>query len=98
MKNKQFPTKSEIQKWIISYLALVLEIYPDEIDINIPFERYGLNSSVAIGMSGELEEWLGSKLEPTLLYDYPTIKALVDYISQEHCEIAISPVERTTSG
>lgn len=96
MKNKQFPTRAEIQKWIISYLALVLEVDLDEIDINIPFERYGLDSSVAIGMSGELEEWLGSKFGPTLLYDYPTIKALVDYISQEHCEIDISPVERTT--
>ena len=98
MKNKQFPTTAEIQEWIISYLALVLEIDPDEIDINIPFERYGLDSSVAIGMSGELEGWLGSEFEPTLLYDYPTIKALVDYISQEHYKIDISPVERTTSG
>lgn len=73
-------TATEIQDWIISHLAELLEVKTDEIDITIPFNRYGLDSSEAIGMTGELEDWLGQRLHPTLLYDYPTIEKLAQYL------------------
>ena len=74
---------ADIQAWLASYLAELLEIEPDEIDVTIPFDRYGLDSSAAVGMTGDLEEWLGSKLDPTLIYDYPTIEALAGHLSEE---------------
>ncbi len=77
---KKLPTEREIQDWIVSHLAELLEIDPDEIDVTIPFDRYGLDSSEAIGMTGELEDWLGQELHPTLLYDYPTIEKLAKYV------------------
>ncbi len=77
------PTVTEIQTWQINYLADVLEIDADEIDITVPFDRYGLDSSVAVGMSGDLEDWLGYEFDPTLLYDYPTIEALAKHIAAE---------------
>ena len=80
---KELPTAVEIQGWIVSYLAQLLEIDPDEVNVTIPFDRYGLDSSVAIGLTGDLEDWLGIKLDPTLLYDYPTIEGLAQHISTE---------------
>jgi acyl carrier protein len=80
---KQLPSTAEIQAWIVSYLAKLLEVNPDEVDITIPFERYGLDSSAAVGMTGDLEDWLGCEVDPTLLYDYPTIKNLVQYLSSD---------------
>lgn len=73
----------EIEAWIVSYLANLLNIDPDKIDNSIPFDRYGLDSAGAVGMSGDLEGWLGSEFEPTLLYDYPTIEALAEYLAAE---------------
>ncbi|MEO0969590.1 MAG: acyl carrier protein [Cyanobacteria bacterium J06639_18] len=73
----------EIQVWFISYLTELLDIQPNDVDINSSFESFGLNSSAAVAMTGDLEEWLGYEIEPTIVYDYPTIEALARYLSQE---------------
>lgn len=80
---KEPPTAAEIQAWIVSYLAELLEIDPDELNVKIPFDQYGLDSSAAVGLTGDLEDWLGSKLDPTLLYDYPTVEALARHLAEE---------------
>ncbi|OKH26469.1 phosphopantetheine-binding protein [Chroogloeocystis siderophila 5.2 s.c.1] len=77
------PTAAEIQAWIVSYLADLLEINPDEIDTTIPFDRYGLDSAVVVGLTGDLEAWLDSKVDPTLIYDYPTIEDLTRHLAEE---------------
>jgi acyl carrier protein len=79
---KQPPTAVEIQAWIVAYLAELLEIDPDEINTTISFDRYGLDSSVAVGLTGDLEDWMETKLDPTLLYDYPTIESLAQHLAE----------------
>jgi acyl carrier protein len=81
--SKQMPTPSEIQAWIVSYVANLLEVDSDEIDVTIPFDRYGLDSSAAVGLTGDLEDWLGQEIDPTLMYDYPTVQALVQHLSSQ---------------
>jgi acyl carrier protein len=76
-------TAIEIQAWLISYLVELLEIDPKEVDVTISFDRYGLDSATAIGLSGDLEDWLGYDLAPTILYDYPTIKTLASHLAKE---------------
>ncbi|WP_019504307.1 acyl carrier protein [Pleurocapsa sp. PCC 7319] len=80
---QKLPTKSEIQAWIISYLARLLQVDSSQIDDVTPFDRYGLDSSAAIDLTGDLEIWLGQDIDPTLLYDYPTIEALVTHLAEE---------------
>ncbi|MEL6553181.1 MAG: acyl carrier protein [Cyanobacteria bacterium J06621_11] len=70
-----------IRQWIVIYLSDLLEISANEIDTEIPFDSYGLDSSAAIGLTGDLEDWLGQEVDPTLLYDYPTVESLVDYLA-----------------
>ncbi|MDJ0582973.1 acyl carrier protein [Crocosphaera sp.] len=77
------PNKSQIQAWLISQLAQKLEIDPNKIDITLPFESYGLDSESAVVLSGELQDLLKCDLEPTLLFDYPTIEAVADYIVKD---------------
>ncbi len=76
-------SSEEIQTWIVSYLAELLELEADEIDVTLPFDSYGLDSAVAVGMTGELEDWMGRKLDPTLLYDYPTIRSFAQQLASE---------------
>ncbi|MEL6495185.1 MAG: acyl carrier protein, partial [Cyanobacteria bacterium J06623_7] len=59
-----------IQGWLIDKLAEVLEIEPNQIDVGQDFEEYGLESAEAINLSGDLEDYLGCRLPPTLLWDY----------------------------
>ena len=80
---KPLPTQSEIQTWIVNYVAELLEVSSNKIDVTIPFDRYGLDSSAAVGLAGDLEDWLERELDPTLLYDYPTIDSLTQQLIVE---------------
>ena len=70
-----------IQGWLIDKLAAVLEIEPNQIDVRQDFEEYGLESAEAINLSGDLEDFLGCRLPPTLLWDYQNIEALAQYLA-----------------
>jgi len=74
---------AEIQAWLVAYLAEMLDIEADEIDETIPFARYDLDSSAAVAMTGDLEEWLEREFDPTVLYDYPTIELLTAHLASE---------------
>jgi acyl carrier protein len=81
MENQQ-NLKENIQAWLVSYLVKALEIEPNQIDVTISFDRYGLDSAAAIGLTGDLADWLGRDLDPTLLFDYPTIEALAQHLAE----------------
>ncbi|HEY9800292.1 MAG TPA: type I polyketide synthase [Leptolyngbyaceae cyanobacterium] len=70
----------EIKKWLIANIAARLGSSTQDIDIHKPLVEYGLSSMVAVGISGELQEWLKRPLSPTLLYDYSTIESLALYL------------------
>lgn len=53
-----------------------------EIDIEETFAGYGLTSIAAVSMTGDLEEWLGLELSPTLAYEYPTITNLARHLAE----------------
>ena len=69
-----------IQTWLKKKVADLLFVEPEVIDIQEPFANYGLGSADAVGLSGELEEWLGQRLSPTLFFDHPCIAAVADYL------------------
>jgi acyl carrier protein len=70
----------EIQEWLISRISEELEFEPETIDIYEPFALYGINSVVAVTLAADLEDWLQVKLPATLLWDYPTIETLSQYL------------------
>ncbi|HXL36644.1 MAG TPA: type I polyketide synthase, partial [Ktedonobacteraceae bacterium] len=73
-------TVEAIQAWLTVKLAEYLQVEVSDVDIREPFANYGLESVDAVGLSGELEEWVGRELTPTLLYDYPSIESLSKYL------------------
>lgn len=81
-------TVEPIQAWLVAKVAEQLQVPPQEIDICEPLAQYGLGSLAAVRISGELQEWLGREVAPTLLYDYPTIQALGQYLADA---VPISP-------
>ncbi len=77
-------TFAEVQQWLITRLAQLLEIAPAAIDRQASFASYGLASFEAVSLSGELESWLGKSLPETLFYDYPTIESLSHYLGEAY--------------
>jgi acyl transferase domain-containing protein/acyl carrier protein len=69
-------TAQEIQNWLISKIAELAGIEPQEIDVRESFAAFGLVSKDSIMLSGELQDWLGRRLSPGLFYDYPNIWTL----------------------
>lgn len=72
-----------IQNWLITKLSEWLAIEAATIYIQEPFANYGLSSVSAVTLAGDLEEWLGVELSPTLAYEYPTIESLARYLADE---------------
>ena len=71
-----------IQAWLVDRIAQQLQKDAAAIDVHEPFDRFGLDSIALVSISGELEDWLGQPVSPTLLYSYPTISALGDYLGK----------------
>jgi len=77
-------SQEQINKWIRTYLADVLEVKPEEVDDNYEFERFGINSSVAVSLVGDLEEWLGfDELSPSLFFEFNTIAQVSTHLAQK---------------
>ncbi|MEL7510339.1 MAG: AMP-binding protein [Cyanobacteria bacterium J06554_1] len=79
----QKATEDSIQDWLVKRIATVLQVDPNEIDIEEPFSVYGLDSSVSMSLTGELADWLGCDLEPTLFWEYPNILDMSQYLLQK---------------
>ncbi|MEM8530663.1 MAG: amino acid adenylation domain-containing protein [Chloroflexota bacterium] len=73
-------TYETIRDWLVAQLADIRNINPTSIDLQQPFASYGLSSREAIILSGDLEEWLGISLDATVLWDYPHIDSLAQYL------------------
>jgi len=79
---QRHPSVTEAQMWLTNYLADLLKLDPGEIDTTTTFDAYGLDSTAAVGLTGDLEEWLGFEVDPAAPYDYPTIEALAQHLAQ----------------
>ena len=74
-----------IHPWLVQRVATALNIKPDEVDVKVPFDRYGLVSADLVAIMADLEDLLGCEFEdPTLMYEYPTIKDLVTYLATHY--------------
>jgi natural product biosynthesis luciferase-like monooxygenase protein len=70
------PGAQALTRWLVSAIAAQLRRSVDQIDAAAPFSSLGLDSLALVALSGDLAEFLGRPLSPTLLYDYPTIDRL----------------------
>ena len=74
---------ARIVAWLVDYLAELLALEPGEIDTETPFNRYGLDSSAAVGMTGDLAGWLHYDVDPASVYDYPSIGQLAASLASD---------------
>jgi amino acid adenylation domain-containing protein len=92
------PSRSAITTWLAAKVALPLGMRGDDVDIRAPLAGFGIGSLQAVRLAAELEEWLGRKLAPTLVYDYPTIDALAGFLAGESTQSGPARPAATSTG
>lgn len=75
--------REEIEKWLQERIAAEIKVAPEAVSVNVPFANYGLESIVFVTLVSDLEDWLELSLDPTIFWEYPTIKLLSEWIVRE---------------
>jgi acyl transferase domain-containing protein len=76
-------TAEDIQAWLVEQIAQELGVKPDDINVRVPFDSYGLDSVLAIGIANAGKQFLGLDMSPLLLVHYPTIESLSQHLAKE---------------
>lgn len=74
----------EIQNWLRARIAQEIRSVPETVSLTIPFANYGLDSIVIVTIVGDLEDWLGVALDPTIFWEYPDIESLSEWLTDEN--------------
>lgn len=74
------PRAGGLRETVEALVAAKLGLDPDEIDPDRGFYDLGLNSLDLLGIADALEDGLSTELYPTLLFEYPTVRSLVDHL------------------
>jgi acyl carrier protein len=72
----------EIEDWLKARISELLSLSPDSIGLTSAFASFGLTSVHAAELSGDLERWLDRRLLPTLIWQYPSIRQLAEYLAK----------------
>lgn len=76
-------TPEELENWLIEQLATQLRLPKKDIDPVRRLEEYGLDSLEAVALTGEIEVKLGRTVDPTILWDYPSVRAVARFLSAD---------------
>jgi acyl carrier protein len=71
----------ELEAWLRQYLSKLLRVRSGEVDVDVPFRQYGLDSTAAVGLSADLSDLMGVDLPDDLADRFQTIRALVEHLA-----------------
>lgn len=74
--------RETICNWLVQHIAATLDISPSALLRDALIEALGLSSREMVTLAGDLEDLLGVRLSPTVLYEHPTIASLADYLAE----------------
>ncbi|MEL7001763.1 MAG: beta-ketoacyl synthase N-terminal-like domain-containing protein, partial [Bacteroidota bacterium] len=72
---------AKLKNWILEYMSSLLSIEVGEIDPSQRLSYYGLNSKNSIQFVMELSALVNREYDATLVWDYPTVNDLVEFLS-----------------
>ncbi|WP_433755129.1 acyl carrier protein [Nocardia sp. CA-135398] len=77
-----------IEYWLVARVADYTNRAPHEVDPTTPLAELGMDSVSAVSLCGEIEDRWPLDLDPTMVFDYPTIADIADYLTAELAEAA----------
>ena len=73
----------ELQNWLLVWLSERANLAPGSIEPTTPFAELGIDSLTAVEISQEMDEILGLRLPPMVVWSYPTVEALAEYLAEQ---------------
>ena len=77
-------TSNAIQNWLTQRIANELKIAPEQIDVNQPFASLRLDSVFVVTLAVDLEEWLGTAIDPSIFWEMPNIASVSDWLVNDY--------------
>jgi acyl carrier protein len=77
------PTAQELTDWLTAKVAKSLDVTSDAIDVDTPLADYGFDSAASLSLCADLQAEKGITVETTIVWDYPTIDAIVAHLVRE---------------
>ncbi|MGW0180384.1 polyketide synthase Pks13 [Nocardia sp. NPDC003345] len=71
---------AELREWLRRWVAEATGQQVEQITVDRPMEEFGLASRDALALGGEIEELTGVVLNPTVIYQHPTIGSLAEIV------------------
>lgn len=81
MSQDVYPDKFDISQLIKQLIAQIVGLDEMHIDVNLPLSSFGLDSAAMMGVVIELEEKLGIRIDPDLMYEDLTIDKLASQLA-----------------
>ncbi|OZH53168.1 AMP-dependent synthetase [Hydrocoleum sp. CS-953] len=80
-------TPEKREELLISHLQIlisnILQVNPSQLDWEQPLTSMGLDSLTTVELSDILQDSLGTSFKATLIFEYPTVAALANYLATE---------------
>jgi acyl carrier protein len=76
-------SKQDVERRLAEMVGSRLGVPAVDVDVNQFFDDFGLDSTEALVLAGELESWIGVELPTTALWYHPTIADLSSFIAEE---------------
>lgn len=66
--------------WLQRLVAISMRVDPDEVNTDLEFSMFGIDSAQALAMTSRISKYAGYEIAPSALYEHPTIAKLAHYI------------------
>ncbi|MBD1582658.1 non-ribosomal peptide synthetase/type I polyketide synthase [Pseudoalteromonas sp. S16_S37] len=82
VSNQLLDLQEWVQRALKDVIAQEVDRPAESLDVDATFQSLGIDSMKAVRVSGELMELHDIELEPTVLFEYPTIAQLATYLCE----------------
>ncbi|WP_134655268.1 acyl carrier protein [Streptomyces sp. H23] len=73
-------TLEELESWLIDRVGEYVPDLEGAVDPHQELGEYGLDSVAVVAFTADVEDWLGIEVEPTAVWDHPTIAQLAKFL------------------
>ncbi|MEV5071090.1 acyl carrier protein [Microbacterium sp. LMI12-1-1.1] len=75
-------TATEIEQWLVGRVVAYGKMQADDFTVDTPLAELGLDSVYALTLCGDIEDEFELEVDPTIVWDHPTIRELAEGIRQ----------------